>query len=320
MKIITQNGCCCRVPKGAVVMLGYFDGFHKGHMALCDAAYRMKKQKNAACVLLWTFERLSKGKAITDNGEKAEAFFSYLSHASGSELSLDDGAAVIFEDFSKVSHLTGEEFVRTVLKDQLEACAVVCGFNFRFGRGGACGADELPQYCRQYGMECCVVPPVEEEGAAVSSTELRRLIEAGEVEAAAKRMGRPYSVTSPVIHGKRLGHSLGFPTVNQRIPADKVMPAFGVYACSVKLPEEDGGTLVKNGVCNVGNRPTVNGDADDVTMETYIFDYEGDLYGKVITVSLCKRLRGEVRFSSKEELSRRIARDKAEAMDYFERG
>jgi riboflavin kinase/FMN adenylyltransferase len=151
----------------------------------------------------------------------------------------------------------------------------------------------------------------------ISSTSLRRLIEVGDVSLAAHRMGRPYSVTAPVLHGKRIGHSLGFPTVNQRIPADKVMPAFGVYACKVRIPDGSGETSLKNGVCNIGCRPTVNGDQSDVTMETYLFDYEGDLYGEIITVSLCKRLRGECRFSSKEELSRQIARDKSEAMDYF---
>ena len=105
-----------RIPRGAVVMLGYFDGFHKGHMALADAAYEIKKQKNASCVMLWTFSHLSKGKAITNNEEKAEAFFSYSPDSAD--------AVVLFEEFSAVSELSGEEFVRNVLRDQLDACAV----------------------------------------------------------------------------------------------------------------------------------------------------------------------------------------------------
>lgn len=315
MTIITKKGQINRIPTRAVVMLGYFDGFHRGHMALCDAAYELKQRKNAACILLWTFDHLAKGKAITDNTEKAAAFFSYS--ATGQA---DGERAVMFEDFFALSHLTGEEFVKTVLKEQLDASAVVCGFNFRFGYRGACGASELMEYCNNYGIACCVVEPVSLEGETVSSTRIRRLIEVGDVEKAAEQMGRPYSVTAPVIHGKRIGHSLGFPTINQRIPPDKVTPAFGVYACRVRIPDDFGGVLIKNGVCNIGFRPTVNGDDSDVTLETYVIDYDGDLYGKMITVSLCKRLRGEVRFSSKEELSRRIALDKAEAMDFFERG
>ncbi len=315
MTIITKKGQTDRIPTGAVVMLGYFDGFHRGHMALCDAAYELKQRKNAACVLIWTFDRLAKGKSITDNEEKAEAFFSYTANKTSAE----DGA-VIFEEFSRVSHLAGEEFVKTVLKDRLDAAAVVCGFNFRFGYRGASGASELTEYCSRYGIECCVVAPVTAEEETVSSTLIRRMIEEGHVETAAEWMGRPYSVTAAVVHGKRIGHTLGFPTVNQRIPSEKVTPAFGVYACRVKIPDGFGGEMVKNGVCNIGFRPTVNGDESDVTLETYIFDYDGDLYGKRIKVSLFRRLRGEVRFSSKEELSRRIALDKAEAMEFFERG
>ncbi len=293
-------------------MLGYFDGFHRGHTALCDAAYEIKQRKNAACVMLWTFDYLAKGKAITNNEEKAEAFFSYS----------PDGAypTVVFEEFSSVSSLTGEEFVAGILKERLHACAVVCGFNFRFGRYASCGAAELETYCQANGIECCVVPPFSVDGETVSSTELRRLIERGEVSLAAERMGRPYAVTSPVIHGKRLGHSLGFPTVNQRIPPDKVVPAFGVYACLVRLTDEMGSFVMKKGVCNLGFRPTVNGDTSDVTLETYLLDYDGDLYGEMITVYFCKHLRGELRFSSMNELSRQIALDKAAAADYFERG
>lgn len=312
MTIITKKGPVDAVPKGAVVMLGYFDGFHRGHMALCDAAYEIKQRKNAACVMLWTFDHLAKGKAITNNAEKAEAFFSYCPRFADEGFQVEK--AVVFEEFSAVSHMTGEAFVTDVLKGQLEALAVVCGFNFRFGHKGSCGADDLLRYCNSLGMECCVVPPVSAEGVTVSSTELRRLIERGEVDLAARRMGRPYSVTGPVVHGKRIGHSLGFPTMNQRIPGDKVTPAFGVYACQVRISDS---AELKNGVCNIGFRPTVNGDERDVTLETYLFDYDGDLYGETITVFLCKRLRGEVRFSCVEELSRQIARDKESAISYF---
>ncbi len=312
MTIMTKNGYADRVPKGAVVMLGYFDGFHRGHTALCDAANEIRQRKNGSSVILWTFAHLAKGKAITDNREKAEAFFSYTPE--------EASPAVVFEDFSAVSHLTGEEFVREVLKKQLDASAVVCGFNFRFGKNASCGAEELERYCGAEGMECCVVSPVSMDSETVSSTVLRRLIEAGAVDEAAERMGRYYSVTAPVVHGKRLGHKLGFPTINQRIPPEKVTPAFGVYACRVSLTDETGETVMKNGVCNLGFRPTVNGDASDITLETYLFDYDGDLYGETVTVYFCKHLRGEMRFSSVDELSRQIAIDRASAADYFERG
>jgi len=303
MIIRTNNGPADAVPEGAVIMLGYFDGFHEGHKALAEAAYRIRKEKNAPCVMLWTFRRLAKGKAITDNREKAEAFFSYR----------PDTAYVVFEDFAAVSHLSGEEFVRDVLKSRFAPCAVVCGFDFRFGKNGACGPEELSEYCRTYGIGCCVVPPVTVNGKPVSSTEIRQLIEAGDVHLALQRMGRPYALTAPVIHGKRIGRTLGFPTVNQRIPEEKAAPAKGIYACRVTLPD---GT-VHNGVCNIGSRPTVNGDPSDITVETFILDFSGDLYGDEITVSFYRKLRDEMRFSSKEELAAQIARDKQSAADYF---
>ncbi|MBE6598567.1 MAG: bifunctional riboflavin kinase/FAD synthetase [Ruminococcaceae bacterium] len=310
MIIKTNHGSTDHVPSGAVVMLGYFDGFHKGHMALADAAQKIKQEKNAPCVMLWTFAHLAKGKAITDNEEKAAAFFSYFRDAYDSA-----DPVVVFEDFSAVSHLTGEEFVKTELSQRYSASAVVCGFNFRFGKNGSSGASDLARYCAEYGIDCCVVPPFELHGKAVSSTELRQLIESGDVAEAAQRMGRPYAVTSEVVHGKRLGHSLGFPTVNLRIPQDKVTPAFGVYACRIKLPSGE----IKNGVANMGSRPTVNRDRKDVTLETYIFDYNGDLYGETITVYLLRKLRDEVRFGSWEELSAQIEKDKKNAIAFFEK-
>lgn len=310
MVIVTKSGLADTVPKGAVILLGYFDGFHIGHKALAEAAYEIKTRKNAPCVMIWTFRHLSKGKAITDNDEKAEAFFSYASAHD------DPDAAVAFEEFTRVSHLSGEDFVREILYRQFAPCAVVCGFNFRFGKNGACGAGELTEYCKPFGIECCVVPPFTSDGNVVSSTVIRRLIASGDVFRAMAWMERPYSVTAPVIHGKRIGHTLGFPTVNQRIPENKVSPAFGIYACRVKLPDGE----VKNGVCNIGSRPTVNGDCSDITLETYIFDYNGDLYGEVITVYFYKKLRDEMRFSSRGELSEQIARDKENAARFFDGG
>ncbi len=313
MVIKTKTGPISTVPQGAVVMLGYFDGFHKGHMALADAAYELKEQKNAPCVMLWTFTRLHKGKTITDNEEKVAAFFSYCS--SNPFTAGCEDPVVVFEDFSNISHLTGEEFVRDVLYGTFRVSAVICGFNFRFGTGGASGSADLERYCNALGIPCKVVSPVTADGATISSTDLRQLIASGEVETAAERMGRAYSVTSEVVRGKQIGHTLGFPTVNQRIPEDKVIPAYGVYTCRVTLPNGS----VKYGVCNVGYRPTVNGDKGDVTLETHIFDYNGDLYGEKITVALCRKLRDEVRFDSREALSLQIAADKENAKEYFER-
>lgn len=305
MTIRTKQGSEATVPRGAVALLGYFDGFHRGHQALAAAAERLKKRKGAPCVALWTFDRLPKGKALTDNEEKAEAFFSYFP--------TPGEAVAVFEEFSRLRGLSGEEFVRDVLKGQFDFCAVVCGFNFRFGKDGSCGAAELTEYGRRYGIETCVVPAFAPDGETVSSSRIRRYIEEGDALRAMELMGRPYSITAPALHGKQIGRTLGFPTVNQRIPENKTQPARGVYACMARLPD---GRL-KLGVCNIGNRPTVNDDPSDVTLETFLLDFSGDLYGGRITIYLYKRLRGETRFSSTEALSAQIARDKEETLAFF---
>ena len=248
MVIRTKSDMADTVPKGAVMLLGYFDGFHIGHQALAEAAYQINKRKQAPCVMIWTFDHLAKGKAITDNEEKAEAFFSY-----------------------------SDEY-NTFSGDGAEAkpCAVVCGFNFRFGKNGASGARELSGYCGSFGIECCVVPPHTVNGEVVSSSVIKQCIESGETLRAMELMGRPYSITAPVVHGKRIGHTLGFPTVNQRIPEGKVQPGFGIYACRIHLP--DGG--VKDGVCNIGSRPTVNGDTSDITLKRTFSTLTGIYTGK----------------------------------------
>ncbi len=254
-------------------------------------------------VAVWTFDSLPKGDILTDNTEKCALF---------AEAGVD---YAVFEDFARLRNLDGETFFRNVIAKRHHPWAVVCGYNFRFGKNAAWTSDALRMFATDAGIGCTVVPYVEQNGAAVSSTTIRNLITAGDVERASTLLGRNYSVTLPVVHGRQLGRTIGHPTINQILPPGRIAPARGVYRCIVEFTDKAGLSHTKNGICNIGSRPTVNSDSSDITLETYIFDYSGDLYDVVIKTSFCEKLRDEKKFSSVEELAEQIRRDEETARE-----
>lgn len=289
------------VPAGAVFMLGYFDGVHLGHRSLIDCAVRLAGGDHA--VAAWMFERLPKGDILTDKEEKCALFRKY-----------GVGYAV-FEEFDSLKDSDGRTFFDDTVLRQHHPSAVVCGYNFRFGRRAAWSADDLCRFAEESGIRCAVVPHFEKDGLPVSSTVIRSLIAEGRVDEAADLLGRPYSLTLPVVHGHRIGRTIGHPTVNQIIPPGRIAPSRGVYSCTVEFTDKTGAARVCGGVCNIGSRPTVNRDENDVTLETHIFDYSGDLYGVVVRTGFCKKLRDERKFASVEELAEQIRRDSERARE-----
>lgn len=295
------------LPNGAIFLLGYFDGVHLGHRALFEKAVSISEGKRP--VVVWTFELLPKSSAesglITTINEKLQIF---------SELGAD---YAIFEDFSSVKNLSGEAFFN-VIADKFSPYTVVCGENFRFGKDAACGFMELARFARSRGIRCLVLSLLQTQQAsdespnvmAISSTVIRSLISEGRINDANRLLGYPFFVTAPIQHGKELGRTIGHPTINQRLPKEKIVPAHGVYSCTVtfSLPES-GRTVTLGGVCNIGSRPTVNPDESDITLETYIFDFSGDLYDTIVTTKLYEMLRSEKHFASVDELSAQITRD-----------
>lgn len=294
--------------RDAVLLLGYFDGVHRGHSALFSHAVSQAGTNHPIAV--WTPESVPKASAeqgiISTRTEKLLRFF---------ELGADYAVMENFEDFR---NMDGSAFFTGMIAERFRPYAVICGENFRFGKNAACAADDLAEFAREAGILCFVIPLMKENEAPVSSTEIRRLIASGDVEAANGLLGYPYSVTSEVLHGKALGRTIGCPTINQRMPKEKIMPAKGVYACTVSL-DEDGGTRTFGGVCNIGSRPTVNMDDSDITLETYIMDFSGNLYGKTVRTSLLGRIRGEKTFASVEELSEQIHADAEKAKEILKR-
>lgn len=295
MQIIDlRNNRIADLPCGCAIAFGFFDGVHVGHRQLITAARSIAGDRPVAT---WTFDgmpKLPRGAHLTTKSEKCAAL-------------ADCGADyVIFEDFDSVRSMSGREFFEKRIAQLLFPSAVVCGYNFRFGERASCTAAELEKFAKSHGIGCAVVPEVTLGGSPVSSSAIRELVRAGDMLSAARILGRPYSLTGEVSHGRRIGTKIGHPTANLHFPEDKLIPPRGVYSCTVRSAEDG---WLKYGVCNIGSRPTVNDDTCDVTLEVYVFDHEGELYGREITVSLVELLRTEKRFNSLDELRAQITLD-----------
>lgn len=294
----TTNKNITSVPAGSVLVLGYFDGVHIGHSSLIEEALRLSKEHDNAPVCIWTFESLPKvtARLITTKNEKCA-----LLKAQGSSY-------IIFESFDALRGLDGEEFFSGHIVKNYSPAAVVCGFNFRFGKNAAWTAADLCHFAKQNGVECSVVHEKTIDGKTISSTEIRRLIEIGQVDCANRLLGRAYEITAEIEHGVQIGRKMGVRTINQHIPEGKVVPGNGVYCCTVTF-DVAGDSVTYGGICNIGSRPTVNDNVDDVTVETHIFDFDGDIYGNSVTTRLYKKLRDERKFDSIDTLRQQIESD-----------
>ncbi len=300
---------CDTVPEGAIFLLGCFDGVHVGHKALLEQAAALA-EKDDRPVVVWSLESSHKASAeqgLLTTWEEKLALLASM------------GARyVIRERFEDIRSLDGQDFFRSRIAQPFSPYGVVCGENFRFGKGASCSAADLAVFAEEKGIRCAVLPLRREENSQIiSSTRIRHLLLEGNADRAHALLGRPYSVTAPILHGKALGRTMGFPTVNQQIPAEKVVPAYGVYACTVTF-EKDGKEHTLMGVCNAGSRPTVNGDRANVNLETYILDFSDDLYGVSVTTRFYHRIRGEVTFEDVPSLFGQIRRDAEEARALLE--
>ncbi len=215
---------------------------------------------------------------------------------------LDLGAKnVIFLDFLKFKEKTPKEFLDYIY-DEYRPEIISCGYNFRFGKDASGDTETLSDFCKSKNIELSVKSPVTVDGVPLSSTYIRNLIANGQTDKANELIFGGFSVTSAVLHGDKRGRELGFPTVNQLYPAEMVKPKFGVYAAKMII---DGKTY--NCISNIGLRPTF--ETKEVTIESYIFDFCGDIYGKEVTLKPIKFIRPERKFDSAEELVSAINKD-----------
>lgn len=301
-----------------VIALGFFDGVHLGHAALLQKVEKTAARLGAVPTA-FTFDR-SPAAAITG---KAVPLLSTLEDRTALMHGLYGIQEMVITPFATMQHMDWEAFIQRYLVEELGVVHVVAGHDFRFGYMGEGNPERLKAKCQALGVGCDIIPKVELDGVTISSTYIRTLIAQGEMERAVEFLGHPYRLTRQVTHGKRLGSRLGFPTVNLRIPEGVIVPAFGVYATHVwVLPDYPDhqpcipGVGPCMAVTNVGVRPTVE-DGDQVTVESFLLDFNGDLYGRTVRVEFYKYLRPERKFPSVEALAEEIQHNADQTREFF---
>ena len=282
--------------KGAFIALGTFDGLHIGHKAVITAEKTEYQRKIALMFNQHPQVSLTgenPGELITPKKER--------------EILAEWGVTAEYIDFSDVCSLTPEAFVDEVLVKKYNASAVACGFNYRFGKDAAGDAKTLLRLCAEREIKATVVESVEYKGESVSSTRIRQALREGRMKDVKNMLGRYFSYDFEVVHGDERGRVLGSPTINQFFTDGFAVPEFGVYASftivdGVKYPS----------VTNIGVRPTFQN--SEKRSETNILGFKGDLYGKHPEVFVVEKIRGEMKFSSLDELKEQIDEDKESAL------
>lgn len=287
-----------------IYALGFFDGVHVGHQALLSACRTLAAERNCEAGVV-TFGAHPDG-LVLGNAPRLIHTPEDRERLLKREYQMDTVVTLPFDE--KMRAMDWADFL-AMLRREYNAAGFVCGEDFRFGFKGKGNATVLSWYCQQEGLPCAVVPEQTIGGIRVSSTYIRQQLESGDMATAVRFLGHPYVLTGTVVHGRKLGRTLGIPTANLRLPEGLVIPKFGVYACSTEI---DG--TVYPAVTNIGNRPTVNG--HHTTVEPWILDYSGDLYDREITLRFHYFIRPEMKFDSLEALQQEIFRNAEEARTY----
>lgn len=277
----------------SVLALGFFDGVHKAHRLLIEDGMRIAEEKNLSFAIL-TFP--------SEDGLKRSSPRIY---GTDDRLSLFEKMGVenvVLVNFNSISDMSGEDFVSETLIGDMSCKIAVAGYNFRFGKNAGSDSRDLLTLMQRAGGNAVIHDEHSYLGKPISATRIREKLSTGDVLGANELLSTPYFVRGTVAHGKSLGHSLGFPTVNMSLPEARFVIASGVYEVAVKID----GTLYV-GITNVGICPTF--EAREMHLETYILDFNGDLYDKELTVYFINYLRCEKKFSSPKELSEQIAKD-----------
>ena len=281
--------------KRSAVTLGKFDGLHLGHQKLIDKiiSYASDECESIVCAFDMHRDSLMTGR---ERREHLEPKVDWL----------------IDQPFTKsLREMEAEEFIDRILYKVLRAAHIVVGTDFSFGYGKRGNAVLLQEMADQYGYTVDVIEKERYLGTVISSTYIKDALAQGDVKLAERLLGYPYEMTGIVRHGKQLGRTLGFPTMNIEPEKNKILPRFGVYACRVRI---DGKWY--DAVGNAGIKPTVT-DEQRRLLEVFVYGYDGDAYGKEITAQFCEFERPETKFGSVEELKNNVMRDMRYGERYF---
>ena len=287
-----------------VIALGFFDGVHRGHQELLKACRNLADQQGcrAAAVTFSSHpDTLVFGKTPGLINTPADRRW-LLRH-----YGMDEVIELPFD--RAMMKMPWQDFFR-MLVEKYHAAGLVCGHDFHFGDRGAGNPQILQQACGEAGIPCHVVTEQKIDGVTISSTHIRSLIQEGLMGSAAEFLGHAHVLSGEVVKGHQLGRTLGIPTANLRLPEGIICPRFGVYACRVEIDGRD-----YCAVTNVGSRPTVNGTG--ITVEPWILDYEGDLYGRTLYLRMYYFLRPEQKFPDLDTLKRTIEQNAQQTREYF---
>jgi riboflavin kinase/FMN adenylyltransferase len=301
----TENA---EIQRPTVLTLGVFDGLHLGHQLIVRTVVERARATGGVPTVI-TFDPHPRAVLHPESSppllqtldQKVEGF---------GALGIEQTIVIRFDE--KFSQIRAEDFLREVVRDRLQAKEVYLGCGFAFGHNREGNIELLRRVSQELGFFADEVPEVQVRSQRVSSSKVRRLLADGKVNLARRLLGRPYGVEGPVERGAERGRDLGFPTANLH-PHNRVIPRNGVYVT---------GTLIaghwRRSITNVGVRPTFGGDAEP-SVETFVMDWAGDLYGDVVRVRFLHRLRDERKFNSIEELTAQIQKDVRQAQRYFAR-
>lgn len=305
---IIENKTEFKIEERTAVAIGKFDGFHRGHQKLLDVIKEQKQKGFASVVFTFVpspaaFFSDENVKDLTTIEEKRRIFenagVDYL---------------VEYPFYQEIADMEPDKFITEVLVERLNAGCIVAGDDVSYGKKGAGDAKLLEKMASDYKYDVIIIDKVQYEGREVSSSYVRDEVRAGNMETVEQLLGTPYHVGGTIVHGRQLGRTIGMPTVNLTPPQEKLLPPNGVYYSYVIL---DGRKY--NGITNIGTKPTVN-DQPVMGVETYLYDFDENVYGKEIEVYLLKFKRPEMRFESVDALKTQMSNDIDAGRQYHSMG
>ena len=295
--------------KGTVVTIGTFDGVHLGHRKIIDRLLASAQSNDLESVVL-TFFPHPRMVLQKDTGIK-------LINSIDERIALLEACGLdhlIIHPFTQeFSRLTAEEFVKDILVDQLKARKVIIGYDHRFGRNRNANIDDLKAFGEHYDFEVEEISKQDVDDVAVSSTKVRKALDEGNITLANEYLGYPFMLNGIVSRGKGLGKKFNYPTANLKIEEDyKLIPAKGVYVVQATLANER-----VYGMMSIGTNPTVGG--SDLTIETFFFDFDANLYDQHLQIELLTRIRDEKKFNSVDELIAAMQADERFSRDFIQK-
>lgn len=294
------------ILRGTVLTLGVFDGLHLGHQKIMQKVVARAKATNCVPTVI-TFDPHPRAVLYPEN---APPLLQTLDQRLANFEVLGIKQTIVVRFDRNFAGQDAAEFLSKIVHERLQAREVFLGKGFAFGKNRGGNIELLRKMSAELGFAADEVEEITLRGARISSSKIRHLLAAGKINLARRMLGRPYGVEGQIIHGDKRGRTIGFPTANLK-PRNRVIPKYGVYATATLI---DG--VWRRSITNVGVRPTFNGDKEP-SIETYIFDFDGDLYGDVLRVRFLHRIRDERKFNGIDELKLQIEKDTRIALKYF---